>query len=107
MRSDRGSAALGLSILFFLVMGLAAYYKDNGLSDVAHLRQEISSISGQRERLTLENNRLQEELDNLSNGQFIVESIAREDLGLVRPDEVVYEFIDSKTLQNPLGHKKQ
>ncbi|MDH5637044.1 MAG: septum formation initiator family protein [Nitrospinota bacterium] len=104
MKSNRGSAALGMSILFFGIMASAAYYKDNGLYDVGRLHQEIGAIQQQRLRLSQENARIHDELDNLKFGEFIVESIAREELGLVRPNEVVYEFIDAKTLADPLGH---
>ncbi|MDH5508820.1 MAG: septum formation initiator family protein [Nitrospinota bacterium] len=106
MKSNRGSAALGMSILFFGIMASAAYYKDNGLYDVGRLREEIGAIQLQNLRLTQENVRMRHELDNLKFGDFIVESIAREDLGLVKPNEVVYEFIYAKTLQDPLGHKE-
>ena len=101
--NDRGAAALGLSILFFVLMGSAAYYKDNGLYDVAHLQDEIASVRTEAERLRIANARMRGELDNLQEGDFHVEAIAREDLGLVKPNEVVYEFISSDTLANPLG----
>jgi len=103
MKSNRGSAALGMSILFFAIMASAAYYKDNGLYDVGRLREEIAAIRMQSQILVRENKMMREELDGLKFGEFIVESITREDLGLVKPNEVVYEFIDSKILVDPLG----
>jgi cell division protein FtsB len=105
MWSDKGSAILGLSILFFVVMAGASYYKENGLYDVAHLRQEIEDLRGQADDVSRENARLRMALEGLKSSGYYVEAIARESLGLVRPGDVVYEFVDAKSLQRPRGVK--
>jgi len=103
MRSDRGSAILGLSILFFAVMAFAAYYKDNGIHDISRLRSDITAIHQESDRLRLANANMRRELGALAADSFYVEAIARKSLGLVKPGEVVYEFVDSKSLRQPLG----
>ena len=99
MWSDRGGAILGLSILFFTVMGAASYYKDNGINDLSSLRREIDQMRAQAVDIGRENARLQTELDNFRTGDYQVEKVARVSLGLVKPGEVTYEFVDAKTLQ--------
>ena len=99
MWSDRGGAILGLSILFFTVMATASYYKENGIGDLSSLRQDIDQMRAQADDIGRENLRLQTELENFTASDYQVEKLARESLGLVKPGEVTYEFVDAKTLK--------
>lgn len=89
-----------MSIIFFLVVGATAYYKENGLADVGELHMEIASVKNQIQKYYLENNNIRRALVSLNKSDDRVEAIAREQLGLVKPGEVVYEFIDAGKLAN-------
>jgi cell division protein FtsB len=82
-------SALILVILMGLTVwgehGLLAMWRKQG--DVARLVQEIEAI----ER---ENARLSHEIQHLRNDMQHIEAIAREELGLVKEDELVFEFVD-------------
>ncbi|VAX16963.1 Cell division protein DivIC (FtsB), stabilizes FtsL against RasP cleavage [hydrothermal vent metagenome] len=98
MERNKSRAFLGLSIIFFLVVGATAYYKENGLADVGKLHLEIASVKNQIQKYYLENNNIRRALVSLNKNDDRVEAIAREQLGLVKPGEVVYEFIDAGKL---------
>ena len=71
-------------------------------SDWAHyfrLRDELAALEQQNRKLAEENTRLRHELDSfgssLGDGSLplsVVERIARDELGLVRPGEVVFQL---------------
>lgn len=91
---------LGGSVLFALLVCASAWYKENGLADVITLNQAIARLQAQGDDLEQENHRLKEELTRLAaRDDWFVERVAREDLGLVRPGEVVYEFVDESKLR--------
>lgn len=100
MERNKPKAFLGLAVIFFLVVTATAYYKENGLNDVGKLHSEIAAVKEEIRAFTFDNNRMRMELVSLSQSDDQVEAIAREQLGLVKPGEVVYEFIDADKLAN-------
>jgi len=77
-------------ILFFTVFG------DKGLLRIFELRQDKSKIE---ERLTdsrADNEKLKREIVALKSDRRYLESIARKDFGLVRGNEVIYQFPQEK-----------
>ena len=63
--------------------GLRRYFK---------LREEIVSYEQKNQSLAAQNTSLRLEIGALSGDDKALERAAREDLGLVRPDEVVFNF---------------
>jgi cell division protein FtsB len=100
MERNKPKAFLGLAIIFFLVVTATAYYKENGLDDVGKLHSEITAVKEEIRAFTFDNNQMRMELVSLSQSDDQVEAMAREHLGLVKPGEVVYEFIDADKLAN-------
>lgn len=73
-------------ILFFTVFG------ERGLLRIYEMRQEKSRIDGKVSELKTENDKLRTEIAALHNDRYHLERIARKDLGLVKPNEVIYQF---------------
>ena len=86
------------SLLFFMFLSVTAYYKHNGLRDLGKLEVAITSVQAEIEDIRQENERYRHELDSLNYGNAYVEAIARESLGLVKPREVVYEFVPASVM---------
>ena len=61
--------------------------------DLARVREERRALTGANSRLREEIRLLRAEVGALAHDPREVERIAREDLNLVRPDEVVFELI--------------
>lgn len=79
-------AAVILFILFFTVFG------ERGLLHIQHLNRDKDELQKQAEALKVENDRLRREIEALKTDHRYLESIARRDFGLVRPNEIVYQF---------------
>lgn len=79
-------AAFILFILFFTVFG------ERGLLHINHLSEEKAELQKQADALKAENDRLRREIEALKTDHRYLESIARRDFGLVRPNETVYQF---------------
>ena len=75
-----------LFILFFTVFG------ERGLLRIYHLTQEKQETQKRLEELKTENEKLKREIEALKTDRRYLESIARKDFGLVRPNEIIYQF---------------
>lgn len=97
---DRGRPwiLVSLAAVCFAAVSVTAYYKRNGLRDVRELKASIARVEREIAEIRRDNERRRLELRSLKRGDEYVEAVARESLGLVKPDEVVYEFIDAARL---------
>lgn len=77
-------------ILFFTVFG------DKGLLRIYELRQDKSKIDSRLIDTKGENDKLKREILALKSDRRYLESIARKDFGLVRSNEVIYQFPQEK-----------
>ena len=78
-------------ILFFTVFG------DKGLLRIFELKQDKSRIEARLTDSKGENEKLKREIVALKSDRRYLESIARKDFGLVRSNEVIYQFSQAKT----------
>jgi cell division protein FtsB len=77
-------------ILFFTVFG------DKGLLRIFELRQDKARIDVRLNEAKSENEKLRLEIAALKTDRRYLESIARKDFGLVRGNEVIYQFPQEK-----------
>lgn len=77
-------------ILFFTVFG------DKGLLRIYELKQDKSRIDARLIDTKNENEKLKREILALKSDRRYLESIARKDFGLVRGNEVIYQFPPEK-----------
>lgn len=77
-------------ILFFTVFG------DKGLLRIYELRHDKSRINTRLTDAKIENEKLKLEIVALKTDRRYLESIARKDFGLVRSNEVIYQFPQEK-----------
>lgn len=95
------------SMVFFGLVTTTAYYKENGFRDVQKLMDAIKTVQGQLEEMKMANERGVMEIASLKNSDFYVESIARDSLGLVKPGETVYEFVEATRMTAPAETPKR
>ncbi|NVN98998.1 MAG: septum formation initiator family protein [Geobacteraceae bacterium] len=78
---------IGISfILFFTIFG------ERGLLRIYHLNREKQDVQSRLDLLKGENQKLVREVDALKNDRRYLESIARRDFGMVRKNEIIYQF---------------
>ena len=79
-------AGVILFILYFTIFG------ERGLLRIYHLNQEREEVQKRATALQLENDQLKREIEALKSDRRYLESIARKDFGLVRKNEIIYQF---------------
>ncbi|HLA50382.1 MAG TPA: septum formation initiator family protein [Thermodesulfovibrionia bacterium] len=82
------------SISFFIFIVIAAIFRDDGVIKSYRLNKKIEALKNNISKLKKENKKLNNEVYALKNDPSYIEKIAREDLGLVKQDEVVFEFVE-------------
>ena len=94
-----GGALLGL-LLFALVVH--DIFGTHGYLAMRRTQHEIKKVNADRERLNKENLRLEEEVKELKSDPRKIEKIARDELGLAKPGEVIIKIPPSEQLpQDP------
>lgn len=82
-------------LLVALVLGAMAFataFGERGLVRLVGLTRDLDVLTGATARLADENGRLAAEIASLRQDPRALEAAARRDLGLVAPDERVFEF---------------
>ncbi|MCK4648860.1 septum formation initiator family protein [bacterium] len=82
-------------IAIFLLIFFFTYLFFSGYLDLRKVGQRLARIEEENKRLVQENKRLEEEIKALEGDPFYIEKIAREELGMVKKGEIVYEIISS------------
>ncbi|MDH3729467.1 MAG: septum formation initiator family protein [Myxococcales bacterium] len=87
-----------VALLPFLLMVMAIMtvptlvLDEQGLPRYRLLRAELEDLRASNEELVQEIARLKTEVDSLRSDANYVERIARDELGMVRPEEFVFQF---------------
>jgi len=81
-------ALIGLALVSVPVQVLSP----NGLPQLRHLEAERAKTLEQEQLLRQEIAQLRAEVERIKNEPSAVEQVARDELGLVRPTEVVFQF---------------
>lgn len=89
-------AAVGTAIIV-----LVTVFGQRGVMEVHALKRKIKATSEEIAHFENVNSGLKERIKNLKEDPFTVEQIAREELGLVKPGETVYEFVDEAHAPGP------
>ena len=84
----------GVAIITLILIYTA--FSGRGLLKVKQLLYDSDSINTQINRITDKNNKLKVEAAALSNEMMTIERAAREQLDLVKENEVLYKFGDNK-----------
>ena len=74
------------------VLLVAAVLGDRGVLQLWRLRAEVQDLHREVQALEAENERLSRAIADLRDNPAVIERIAREELGLVRPGERVLRF---------------
>ncbi len=81
-------------VLLVIIVGILGYtiFGETGLIHLARLRQELKEMKQENTRLRQENKKLRTQARALRGDLKYIEKIAREELGMVKKDEQVYQF---------------
>ena len=79
-----------------VVLLIDALVGDRGLVERLRAGEQFREARAELDRLRLENARLREHARRLSEDPSLIESLARQDLGLLRPGEILFIIKDVK-----------
>ncbi len=82
-------------VALFLVFSFFTAFGERGLLHLWRLSEENKRLGEKNFRLYRENEILRDKIHRLRHDNRYLEKIAREDLGLVWPGEIVYQFTSS------------
>ena len=85
-----------LLIFVTLVLVLDALVGEKGLLETIRARRQHRELTASIERLRSENAQLRENARRLLEDPSAIESLAREELGLIRPGEMLFIVKDAK-----------
>lgn len=89
---DRRRQVVWGAVVIALVFATASFAHEGGFRRYARLKRDLSSLEERTARLRAENERLTLEAKRLKSEDAAIERAARENLGLVRPGEIVFNL---------------
>jgi cell division protein FtsB len=95
-------------ILFFILilLQIKLWLGEGGFRDVARLETRVEAQRQQNSDLLQRNAELQAEVEDLRERLDAVEERARNELGLIKPDEKFYQVVPPPTGNPETGDKK-
>jgi cell division protein FtsB len=85
-----------LLVFVTVVLVVDALVGEKGLMESMRARRQYREVAASLEAIRHENARLREEVRRLQEDPAAIEGVAREELGLIRPGEVVFIIKDEK-----------
>jgi cell division protein FtsB len=93
---------LGLALL---ALGVHDVFGSHGYLAMRRSQKELEQLRGEIERLNRENNELAEHVNALRTDPQTIERIAREEMGLARPGEMIFKLPPPETPKQPAGSR--
>jgi cell division protein FtsB len=85
-----------LLLFVTLVLVINALIGERGLMETLRARQTHAELVSAIDRLKAENSRLREDARRLRSDPATIEALARQELGLIKPGEVLFIIKDAK-----------
>ena len=90
--NQRQKIMLAVILIAMFNLLLVTLFGDNGLFELRRLQYSHQELLKDNARITKENLQMYHSVDRLQNDPNFIESIARQELGMVRPDELIFKF---------------
>lgn len=100
------SSTLILFLLFGIFIILIAFLGEYGILAFQDLKQKEQKLIEEIQSLKKREQALLEEIDALQNNPEYIETLARKELGLIRPDEVIYFLPEKPSFEKPASEKE-
>jgi cell division protein FtsB len=89
-------AVVLLSGVLTIVFLVSFVFSEEGIAELRQAQKRVDTLQSEIRQLDEENARLEAEIESLRESNFAVERIAREDLGMSKPGEIVYRVPEKK-----------
>lgn len=85
---------LFISSVLLLILLALAIAGEHGFVTMWHMQREVGRLAEEVHTIEGDNRGLQHEVWRLRHDMTYIEQLARQELGLVRPGELIFEFIE-------------
>ena len=85
----RHNILISVAVAAVVVMLFMIVFGENGLADLRLLKSKHASLQIRNQQIAQENIQLHRQIDRLKHDPAYIESIARQELGMIAPDEVI------------------
>lgn len=89
---DRRRQVVWGAVVIALVLAIGSLSAEGGFRRYARLKRDLASLEERNAKLTTENTRLKREIQRVRTEPVALERAARENLGLVRSGEIVFNL---------------
>jgi cell division protein FtsL len=89
------------TVIALIALAVGSVFGDRGILSMVGEREKIEALRGELDALRTENARLSAEITDLRQNPRAIERLAREQLGLARPDETVFLIRDASPDDRP------
>jgi cell division protein FtsB len=100
------SKQLRLALLLLVGLAVVSLVGDRGLVRLYQMHQEKAALATEVESLAATIHRLKDEARALRSDASTIEAIAREELGLVKPGDLVFQFSGPESTRAPAGENR-
>jgi len=80
-------------VVFLLLMALLITFGNRGLVDNYLMNKRLTQLKSQSSEITTENNDLKKKILLLRNDLIYIETLARNELGMVKEGDIVYRSV--------------
>lgn len=81
-----------LALLLLLAWGLWMLLSSHGLREYIGLSRELGELRAENQRLDTENQKLEDEIRRLLTDPKYIEEVARDQHGLLKKNEIMFDF---------------
>lgn len=85
-----------LLIALLLVLHAQLWFGRGSVPQVAQMKMELSALEQANREAQQRNEQLASEVSDLQEGQDMIEELARQDLGMVKPNEIFVQIAQNK-----------
>jgi cell division protein FtsB len=83
-------------LVLLLLLQYRLWVADGGFADVLRLHRDVAEQTVENTRLRERNEALDAEVKDLKQGLEAIEERAREELGMIKQDEIFYQIIEEE-----------
>lgn len=91
-KKKRDLLFLGITIIIIFYLGIILIFGDPGAIKYYSLNETKKRLETEIKEIEKENKLLQAQINSLKEDPFYIEKYAREEFGLARPDEYIFQF---------------
>ncbi|MEJ5359142.1 MAG: septum formation initiator family protein [Desulfobacterales bacterium] len=87
--SRKHALALSGAVFLILLVGFYILFSERGVADLQRMLADRAQLEELNQKIVRENIALGQEIDRLNHDPAYIERIARKELGMIRPNEIV------------------